>query len=170
MTFVNKSANELHCLTIVISVYNEEEVLPVFIREVNRYINSLPIKLEFIFVNDGSTDQSVYVLNKVASENDSIKIINLSRNYGHEAAMIAGIDYSSGEAVICMDADLQHPLSKIEEMVDKYLQGYEIVNMVRTENRDVGIIKSMTSNLLYWVLNLISSEGFEPNASDFFLV
>jgi dolichol-phosphate mannosyltransferase len=84
--------------------------------------------------------------------------------------MIAGIDHSTGDAVICLDSDLQHPLALIGTMTRKFLDGHEIVNMTRSENKDGGIIKRLASSLFYALLNRLSSVRFEPNASDFFLI
>lgn len=157
-------------LSIIISVYNEEDVLVKFYNEMNNCLENLKIEYEIVFVNDGSTDKSLQIISKFAVGRKNIKIVNLSKNFGHEAAMIAGIDYSCGDAVICMDADLQHPPLLIADMIRKFSEGYEIVNMKRTENQSAGIIKRITSSLFYYLLNKISPVRFEPNASDFFLI
>lgn len=133
-------------------------------------LDKLDIDYEVIFVNDGSCDNSLEILKDIAMRDENVKIISLSKNYGHEAAMLAGIDHSSGDAVICMDADLQHPPSKIKEMLKKFQEGYEIINMVRVENKDAKLLKKITSKLFYRFLNKISPAKFEPNASDFFLI
>ena len=103
-------------------------------------------------------------------DSHKVKVIHFSRNYGHEAAMIAGIDYSSGDGVICMDADLQHPVECIPQILDTFNQGYEVISMVRTANKSAGLIKNVTSELFYKLLNKISDTHFEENASDFFAV
>jgi glycosyltransferase involved in cell wall biosynthesis len=158
-------------LSVIVSVFNEEAVLKLFFAELGRQLTVDPdVCYEIIFVNDGSTDNSLKILENLANENQAVKVLSFSRNYGHEAAMIAGIDHSSGEVIICMDADLQHPPSKIPEMLNKYKEHYDVVNMVRRENRGVGVIKKFTSKMFYYFLNLISPFKFEPNASDFFLI
>jgi len=133
-------------------------------------LSDLKIEFEVLFVNDGSSDNSSYILSELSKKNTNIKVINFSRNYGHEAAMIAGIDYSSGDVVICMDADLQNPPEKIKDMVEKYLKGFDIVTMRRVENEGASISKKIASKIFYSILNLISPIKFEPNTSDFFLI
>ncbi|HOD72801.1 MAG TPA: glycosyltransferase family 2 protein [Deltaproteobacteria bacterium] len=161
---------KVHLLSLVVSVYNEEESLNLFWQETEKYLRGLDVDYEVLFVNDGSNDGSLDVLKELSQGDKNIKVINLSRNFGHEAAMIAGIDYSRGDAVICMDADLQHPPSKIGEMVQLCRQGFEVVTAVRTLNEDAGIVKRVTSCLFYRALNVLSAVQFEPNASDFFLI
>ncbi len=157
-------------ISIIISVYNEEEVLPVFFKELKKVLDRLPYYKEIIFVNDGSQDNTKSILNSIATEHKSVTIIHFSRNFGHEAAMIAGIDHCTGNLAICLDADLQHPPSKIPEMIKNYLNGYDIINMVRNERKDAGLIKKVTSKLFYKFLNSISDYSIEKNASDFFLI
>lgn len=104
------------------------------------------------------------------SNKNKIKTISFSRNYGHEAAMLAGIDYSSGDAVICLDSDLQHPPAIIDEMYKTFLNGYDVINMVRKNNHGSTLSKKLTSKFYYWLFNKISPVKFEENASDFFLI
>ena len=99
-----------------------------------------------------------------------VKLICLSRNFGHEAAMIAGLDYSRGDGIVCMDADLQHPPECLPEIVRCFEEGWQVINMVRTKNRDAGLVKNLTSAAFYHLINAISDVHFEPNASDFFAV
>ena len=157
-------------ISIIVSVYNEEEVLPAFFRELWQVISGLSQETEILFVNDGSLDGSSRVLNELAENHSKVKIIHFSRNFGHEAAMIAGLDHCTGDVAICMDADLQHPPDKIPEMLEKFGDGYDIVNMVRNNREDGGILKKLTSSLFYKFLNSISDYTIERNASDFFLV
>ena len=109
-----------------------------------------------IFVNDGSRDASPAILDRLAMDSKKVKVIHFSRNYGHEAAMIAGIDYSSGDGIVCMDADLQHPVECIPQILDTFNQGYEVISMVRTANKSAGFVKNLTSGLFYKILNKIS--------------
>ena len=157
-------------LSIVVSVYNEEAVLDKFYQAIYPVVQSLDSDYELIFVNDGSKDASPAILDRLAMDSHKVKVIHFSRNYGHEAAMIAGIDYSSGDGVICMDADLQHPVECIPQILDTFNQGYEVISMVRTANKSAGLIKNVTSELFYKLLNKISDTHFEENASDFFAV
>ncbi len=157
-------------LSVVVSVYNEEQALEAFYRAAVAVLRELSWDYELIFVNDGSTDASLSILCGLAAGDDRVKVICFSRNFGHEAAMIAGLDYSRGDGVVCMDADLQHPPECLREIARAFTEGYQVVSMVRTRNRDAGMIKNMTSALFYRLLNAISDVHFEPNASDFFAV
>ena len=157
-------------ISVVVSVYNEEKALDEFYRETSRVLEETGWDWELIFVNDGSADSSLSVLKGLAAAQERVKIISFSRNFGHEAAMIAGMDYSTGEVVVCMDADLQHPPACIPEILKKREEGYEVINMVRTQNRTAGLVKNVTSSGFYWLINHIADVHFEPNASDFFAV
>lgn len=157
-------------LSVVVSVYNEEAVLEQFYKESSRVLESISWDYELLFVNDGSHDESLRILNRLAERDGRVKVVSFSRNFGHEAAMIAGIDYSSGDGIICMDADLQHPPECIPAIVDKFEDGYQVVNMVRTKNKSAGLIKNLTSAAFYNLINALSDVHFENNASDFFAV
>jgi len=157
-------------ISLVVSVFNEQEVLNEFYTHTRSILSSLSKPYEIIFVNDGSQDSSREVLRELAKKDRRVKVINFSRNFGHEAAMIAGIDHSKGEAVICMDADLQHPPNVIPKMMDTFHHGYEVITMMRSKNMDSGWFKTVTSKLFYYLLNKVSGQKFEVNASDFFLI
>ena len=158
-------------ISIVVSVYNEEAVLDIFYEAFQKMRDSISWDHELIFVDDGSIDRSYEILKRIASEDPAVKVIHFSRNFGHEAAMIAGIDHAQGDGVICMDADLQHPLECIPPIIDKLEEGYEVINMVRKANRSAGWVKNLSSMLFYRVINRLSEDAsFEENASDFFAV
>ncbi|MBI9037312.1 MAG: glycosyltransferase family 2 protein [Bacteroidales bacterium] len=157
-------------ITIVVSVYNEEDMLSLFLKELKKDLQKIDCNYEIIFVNDGSIDNSRNILNTIEKDEEAVKVINFSRNFGHEAAMIAGIDYSIGDMVICMDSDLQHPPELIKDMVEEYEKGFDIINMVSIKREDAGFVKKITSKLFYKFLNKISKIEIEPNASDFFLI
>jgi len=157
-------------ISIVVSVYNEEKVLNLFYDETSAILKNCCWDYELIFVDDGSQDASITILKALAQQDPHVKVISFSRNFGHEAAMIAGIDYSTGDGIVCMDADLQHPPALIDNIIEQFEQGYEIVNMIRTQNKDAGFIKNLTSSLFYKILNFMSSAKFENNASDFFAI
>ena len=155
-------------LSVVVSVYNEEEALDAFYNTTAPILADCGWNYELIFVNDGSTDGSLALLEEFAQKNRRVKVISFSRNFGHEAAMIAGIDHATGDGVICMDADLQHPPKSIPEILSFFDQGYDVVTMIRKERKDGGLLKKITSKLFYKILNLLSPIQFEANASDFF--
>ncbi|MBR0465870.1 MAG: glycosyltransferase family 2 protein [Clostridia bacterium] len=159
------------CLSIVVSVYNEEKALNNFFKAFDDIKYSLSWNYELIFVNDGSVDNSLNLLKEYAQFDENVKIISFSKNYGHEAAMIAGIDHSHGDAVVCMDSDLQHPLESLNPIIDEIEKGYNVVSMVRTENKSAGLFKNITSKIFYKLINKLSNqESFEENASDFFAI
>lgn len=156
--------------SVIASVYNEEEGITAFYKELSAVLSSLGITYEIIFVNDGSRDNSLALLEEIAEQDKTVKLINFSRNFGHEAAMIAGIDHCCGDAVICMDSDLQHPPEMIPAMLQKRAEGFEVVNMVRTERKDAAFFQKMNSKLFYKFINSISPVKLAENASDFFLI
>ena len=155
-------------ISIIVSVYNEEEVLFEFYRETIKVLLLIDNPYEIIFVNDGSVDGSRGILFKIAKDDENVRVVHFSRNFGHEAAMIAGIDNASGDYLVCMDADLQHPPTLLPEMLRKFESGYDIINMVRTVNKSAGIIKNITSSMFYKVINRLSDIHLVINASDFF--
>ena len=157
-------------LSVVVSVYNEEEALAQFYQVTEGILNTISWDYELVFVNDGSRDQSLSILNRLADSNPKVKVVSFSRNFGHEAAMIAGIDYSQGDGIICMDADLQHPPACIPEIIRRFEDGYEVINMVRTKNESAGWFKNMASSAFYKLINALSDVKFESNASDFFAI
>jgi len=157
-------------ISIVVSVYNEEQALQLFYTETKKVLETLSWGYELLFVNDGSQDNSLEILKSLAEKDATVKLVNFSRNFGHEAAMIAGVDYSSGDAIICMDADLQHPPECIPEIIRKLDEGYEIINMVRTRNTSAGWFKNMASTAFYRLINTVADVHFESNASDFFAI
>lgn len=155
-------------ISIIVSVYNEEEVLFEFYRETIKVLLLIDNPYEIIFVNDGSTDGSRSTLFKLSRDDENVKVIHFSRNFGHEAAMIAGIDYATGDYIVCMDSDLQHPPTLLPEIIRKFDSGFDIINMVRTENKSAGILKNITSAGFYKVINKVSDMKLVSNASDFF--
>lgn len=155
-------------ISVVVSVYNEELSLNDFYRVTVPVLEQCAWDYELIFVNDGSTDQSYRILREFANENRKVHVINFSRNFGHEAAMIAGVDYAHGDGIVCMDADLQHPPESIPEIIRKLEEGFDVISMIRLSRADGGIFKKITSSLFYKVLNSLSPVKFENNASDFF--
>ena len=161
--------NQPDC-SVIVSIFNESETIPAFYETLLSVLSPLGSTYEIIFVNDGSTDNSLHLLKEIASKNNAVTIISFSTNFGHEAAMTAGIDYAKGEAVICMDGDLQHPPAMIPQMLDKKNEGFDVVNMIRTKRHDGSLIQRINSKLFYKVINSISSVKLAENASDFFLI
>lgn len=157
-------------LSVVVSCYNEELAIDRFYEETAGILNNLPWDYELIFVNDGSQDKTMDKLISLAEADKKVKVISFSRNFGHEAAMIAGLDYSSGDGIVCMDADLQHPPEYLSEIITKFEEGYDVINMVRIKNESAGWFKNLASSAFYHLINVLSDVKFEPNASDFFAI
>ena len=170
MNNMQKDEGHMKKISIVVSTYNEESVLPLFYEEACRVLSRISWDYELIFVNDGSQDQTPLLLGQYAERNPKVRVIHFSRNFGHEAAMIAGMDYARGDGIVCMDSDLQHPPEKIPEIITSFEEGYDVISMVREKNLDAGLFGSMCSSLFYKILNIFSPIQFEKNASDFFAV
>jgi polyisoprenyl-phosphate glycosyltransferase len=158
-------------LTVVAPAYNEAEGIEPFVKSLLEVLDSLPYDCTALLVNDGATDATGEVLDRLhAAHPDRITVLHLSRNFGHQAALTAGMDYADGDAVICMDADLQHPPSLIPELVERWQQGFDIVQAVRRQTADVGLMKELTSSAFYAAINFLSKTRIEPNGCDFRLL
>ncbi|MBR1517233.1 MAG: glycosyltransferase [Bacteroidales bacterium] len=160
----------MDAISIVVSVYNEAEVVEQFHTELMRQTSLMDSPVDVIYVDDGSTDGSERLLDALAHEDPRVAVVHLSRNYGHEAAMIAGIDHAGGQAVICMDADLQNPPACIPDMVTAFRSGHDVVSMVRRSRADGTWLYRWASRSFYRIINRLSDTSLTPNASDFFLV
>src|SRR5258708_1500120 len=114
-------------ISIVIPIYNEEESIPALLSRVRGVMDRLPAPSELILVNDGSRDLSADQLFHAAQEDSTIKVLSLARNFGHQIAATAGLDHARGDAVVLMDADLQDPPELILDMLERYLEGYDVV-------------------------------------------
>lgn len=158
-------------LSLVVSVYNEEAGLKQFYQEAAAVCRTLPCEYEILFVNDGSADRSGELIRELAQQDpEHVHFVEFSRNFGHEAAMCAGLDYAQGDGLVFMDADLQHPPSYLPQIVRSFEEGYEVISMVRTANKTAGPLKNFCSAAFYRLLNGMSDVHFEPNASDFFAI
>lgn len=161
-------------LSLVVSAYNEEAGLETFYQTTREYGEALAAKgwgYEFVFVNDGSRDRTGEILDDLAARDATrVRVLHFSRNFGHEAAMTAGLDYATGDGLVFMDADLQHPPKYLADIVDQFDAGYQVISMVRTENKTAGLLKNITSGGFYWLINRMSEVHLEANASDFFAI
>ena len=161
-------------LSLVVSAYNEEAGLETFYQTTREYGAALAVKgwdYEFVFVNDGSHDRTGEILDDLATRDAThVRVLHFSRNFGHEAAMTAGLDYATGDGLVFMDADLQHPPKYLADIVDQFDAGYQVISMVRTENKTAGLLKNITSGGFYWLINRMSAVHLEANASDFFAI
>lgn len=159
-------------ISIIVPCYNEEEALPYFFTEIQKAADSMSaargLDFEFVFVNDGSKDRTLELLREFAAEDDRIRYISFSRNFGKEAAIYAGFRHAVGDCVVLMDADLQHPPAMLEEM---YLaiteEGYDIAAARRTSRKGEPPIRSFFARCFYRLINKISRAEFVDGASDF---
>ncbi len=157
-------------LSFILSVYNEAENLSELVDRITRVVQILQVDYELIFVDDGSKDGSTEWIRELSRQNDHAILVEFSRNFGHEAAMKAGIDICSGDATIIMDTDLQHPPELIPQMFKLWREGNKVVHAVRAENLDTGFLHGLASRLFYKLFNLLSTHKIPPNATDFKLV
>jgi glycosyltransferase involved in cell wall biosynthesis len=144
---VDKTGNRF--LSVVIPVYNEEEVLRDFHSKLARVLNNMEIEAEILYVNDGSADDTLKIMHDLRQSDQRVSILDLSRNFGKETAMTAGLDHASGDAVILIDADLQHPPELIPELVKHWIGGYDIVYTTNVDRFGETIVKKFTTHLFY---------------------
>ncbi len=156
--------------SIVIPVYNEEHVVPVLLHRLDALMQRLDASVEVIFVDDGSQDTSPIVLKAKANADSRFKYIRLSRNFGHQAALTAGLQASSGKAVIVMDADLQDPPEVVVTMIEHWKNGAHIVYGMRLRREGETFFKLLCAKLFYKALDLVSATRIPPNVGDFRLV
>ncbi|MFZ1042744.1 MAG: glycosyltransferase family 2 protein [Anaerolineales bacterium] len=154
-------------IDIVIPVFNEAGVVEQTYSNLCTVVDSLPNTLTIYYVNDGSTDATSESLAALAKNDKRIQVIELSRNFGHQAALTAGLDASRGDLVITMDCDGQHPPELIPDMVNLFLQGYDVIQGQRGDAVAMGAFKKWTSEGFYKILNLISGTRVLPGAADF---
>ena len=155
-------------LTVVIPVYNEESCLEELIaRLLKLKNNSDNVEFSFVFVNDGSRDKSLDILTRYAETYSFFKIINLSRNFGHQMAITAGIDYVDSDYVAVMDADLQDPPELIEKLYEKIKEGYDVVYAKRIKRKGESFLKLATARLFYYFINKLGRIDFPLNTGDF---
>jgi glycosyltransferase involved in cell wall biosynthesis len=158
-------------ISIVIPIYNEEKNIILLAEEIKKELYKTSSTYEIIFINDGSNDQSLEILRTlILDEQNFIKCISLSRNFGHQIALSAGIEIAKGEIVITMDGDLQHPPALILELISKYKEGYDIVNTIRINDKNETTFKRMSSKGFYAIINFLSEVHLEAASSDFRLM
>ena len=158
-------------ITILIPAYNEEDVLLMLYDRLSKIINSQPnYNFEMLFINDGSTDKTLQIIKNLRTQDSRICYLNLSRNFGKEIAMIAGLDYSKGDAVIIIDADLQDPPELIPQMISYWEQGYDDVYAKRKTRKGETWLKKFTSKMYYKTLQSVTKIEIQKDTGDFRLL
>lgn len=161
----------LEKLSLLIPVHNEEANLEWHHNKITKELTSLNINYEIVYVNDGSEDSSIDILRKICKTTKNTHYVSLSRNFGKEAAITAGMKKVSGQAVMILDADGQHPIEMLPNFIDKWKDGYQIVTGIRQSNQGEGVIKSLGSRLFYSLLHIVDSrEESIPGSTDFRLI
>lgn len=157
-------------LSLVVPVYNEAAVLPLLRDRLIRFADSVPTQVEILLINDGSSDESLELLLDWARDDRRVKVINFARNFGHQIAITAGLDYATGEAVVVIDADLQDPPEVIHEMLFQYCRGYDVVYGRRTTRKGETQFKLFTAWMFYRVMRTLIHPDLPADAGDFRLI
>jgi len=155
-------------ISVVLPIYNEENNIPILITELTKVLTEYA-EYEIIFVNDGSTDKSEKLISEACLQNPQIKLINLSRNFGHQEALTAGLENANGDAIIMMDGDMQDPPSLIPKLIDKWKEGYEVVYTVKTK-RNESYFRKILFNQFYKIFDLLSEYKMPMNSGIFSLI
>ena len=170
---VNKKTSaqkKAQVVSIAIPVYNEVENIPILYDYLKPVLQKLPFVFEIIFVDDGSDDGTYAAIQKLRAQDRRIKAISFSRNFGHQAALTAGLQFATGDAVVTMDGDLQHPPSLIPTLIEKWREGYQVVYTVRESTADESIFKKLTSKLFYRIMAVSTKTPVQPFGADFRLL
>lgn len=156
--------------SLVIPVYNEEKSIPELYRRLSAVIEQLGESLEVILVNDGSRDRTLFLLRDLHEQDPRFCYISFARNFGHQIAVTAGLNFVRGEAIVVMDADLQDPPELIPLLVEKWQQGYQVVYAQRTQRRKESWLKRFTAYMFYRILQRLADIDIPPDTGDFCLM
>ena len=157
-------------LSVVIPCYNEQETIAIYLNEMKKIESELPLAFEYIFINDGSKDDTLLILREFADRYDNVNFISFSRNFGKEAALLAGLKATTGDFVTVMDVDLQDPPELLPQMYQKIQEGYDIVGTRRSSRTGEPVIRSFFAKKFYQVINQISDTEMVDGARDFRLM
>ncbi len=158
------------CYSLVVPVYNEADVLPLLFERLDALLDQMDAPAEVVLVNDGSHDASLMLLQRKAQEDERYWIVSLSRNFGHQIAITAGIDHARGKAVIVMDADLQDPPEVVQQMIAQWKAGFAVVSAKRKKREGESLFKRWTAHVFYRVLRRMTSVDIEEDVGDFKLL
>ncbi len=159
-----------YMISIVVPVYNEMEVLPEFHARISGVLDQLSLGAEVIYVNDGSDDDSLSLLNEIYEQDARVAILDLSRNFGKEIAMTAGLHKAQGEAVIVIDADLQDPPELIPQLIDEWQKGYDVIYAKRARREGESAFKKLTAHLFYRLMRSIGQIKIPEDTGDYRLL
>ncbi|MFQ5684503.1 MAG: glycosyltransferase family 2 protein [Candidatus Binatia bacterium] len=157
-------------MSVVIAAYNEEEVLTEFHNQLATALGSMSIDTEIIYVNDGSTDKTLTVIQGLRRADPRIAVVDLSRNFGKEIALTAGLDHANGDAVVVIDADLQDPPELIPELVKQWKEGYDVVYAKRITRGGESVVKKGTAFIFYRLIQLVSRVKIPEDTGDYRLL
>lgn len=165
-------ANIMKKINVIVPVYEEEEIIALFNETLFLSLEKLTIRFTFevIYVVDRGSDRTLEILEDIHASNPHVTILSLSRRFGYQNSIIAGIDHCDGDAAIIMDADLEHPPTLISALLEKFDKGYDVVHTVKNYHQDINFMKRFSSRLFYRLLNLISDMKMLENSEDFRLV
>lgn len=157
----------LPVLSIIIPIYNEECIIRKTYETVTKVLKPLDVSYEIIIIDDGSSDKTFEILAEISKTDSHLKVISFSRNFGHQAALTAGLDHSTGEVIITMDGDLQHPPELIPALLEKWREGYEVVHTIRVYGTETGFLKKFSSSIFYKLINKLAHVAIPSGAADF---
>lgn len=157
-------------VSIVVPLFNEEQALPIFHEQLMQVLATLQHDFEVWYVDDGSTDKTYAMLRDLHQQDNRVKLLKLSRNYGHQAALTAGLDFCRGQVAVSLDGDGQHPPSLIPKMIEAYEQGNDVVLTQRQSTEQINRSLRLFSHLFYKIINSLSSSEIIPDAADFRLL
>lgn len=157
-------------LSIVVPAYNEEAVLPEFHRRTTAVLRALACPYEIVYVNDGSRDRTLEIMHALRQGDDCVSVVDLSRNFGKEIALTAGLDHAVGEAIVVIDADLQDPPELIPDLVSQWKEGFDMVYATRTEREGETWFKKLTAKIFYRVVKNLSRVQIPADTGDFRLI
>jgi glycosyltransferase involved in cell wall biosynthesis len=157
-------------LSVLVPAYNEEEVLPAFHARLAAILQSLNVKWEVMYIDDGSTDRTAEVIGALRRGDARVALVQLSRNFGKEIALTAGLDHARGDAVVVIDADLQDPPELIPKLVERWLGGYDVVYAKRTEREGETFLKKATAHAFYRLIQRLSRVKIPEDTGDFRLL
>lgn len=156
--------------SVIVPIYNESGSIPELYRRISEVMASTGEAWELILVDDGSTDNSTHLIRDLAAQDERVRLVIFARNFGHQTAVTAGLDYSRGQAVVIIDADLQDPPEVILDLINKWREGFEVVYAVRAERAGESFFKLLTAKLFYRIINRITSIDIPVDTGDFRLM